>query len=389
MKSIFAKKAGSVPAFSLCLFGLLGNAHAQASSIVISEAPERMVSQNFRVDSGGFPLVPVAAFTVTSSGDENIMANFDVDIVGSASVRVIYLFEGGNQITAGGASDQHSDNLFMGVRMMNGDKRTFTVMVQFFNDVATVSPLAQARVTNFMYYNSNFHLTSASGTIVGPTMHLFDKCAQWSVAMPTSIAIDTSASKVTASFPLNAKALAGAVVMPIASDFSVKFVDIETGELHAATEVLVAVSPPGQIADGSVKPVTVTASLSAPSIKPDGLYHARIEAIKWTIAQKQTIQTWGLDRMVTGITNAVPSEKNSIGIIGSRLRPVDQTLVMAFTAPHQNFFVESSADLSGWTEFSPPIAVSEIAGLPNDAKAYRMVLPLQQERRFYRATLRP
>lgn len=399
MKSLFVKTASTATVLFLTSFAChirSASAQQQASTIAISESSEKLVSQNFRVDSGGFPLVPVATFTVMSKGSENIMANFDVDILGSNSVRVIYLFEGNTQVTAGGASDNHSDNLFMGVRMLDGEKRTFTILVQFYNDVARVSPLAQARVTNFRYYNSNFQLRDAVGTIIGLVMHLFDKCAQWSLASSSSIAIDQSVTKVRATFPLNAKALAGAVTAPSASDFSAKFIDIETGESRIATEISVATTPAVPIADGTTKPVTVTATLSGPGLKADGLYHAHLDTIKWTVAGNQTIQTWGLDRMVTGITNAVLPEADAIGLLGSRLNAADQSqsAVLAIAAPHQNFFAEISQDLSTWIEHETPAVISEVAVLPNGAKAYRMLLPSepvmnQSARMFYRATLQP
>lgn len=401
MKSSFTYVLAAFAAI-FCLF-FCQNAAAQTppSKLVMGEAGEWPFSYNVLAvhPSQGMPTVPIAQFTIASTGNDSLLREIYVEVTGSTSVHLLYLYKGNERFMTTNSENRTTGTLSSAIDIDDGLTETYTVMAWFYDDAPVNSPVFRAKITGFSYYNSAFQFIVQNVNILGPTLHCFGKYADYQLASPASILTvpnqQGTDAHVVAAFPLSAKAYGAAAGTPQASDFDIMFTDIFTGQQYPATDMSVALDGTGQIPMGSTRNAMLTTSLSMPGIRADSLYHAKLTRVRWRVGTGQSTvqaeQDWGFENVVTPITNASMPEAGSIDVLASRLFATaaapNQSPIMIITAPKKDFLIESSTDKVNWTNLGLSSATSEVAILPNRLRVFNVPLPadsVSSSRAFFR-----
>ncbi len=350
------------------------------SRLALSEVEEWPFSYNVlaRPSSAGFDIVPILQFRATSTGGTKMFQRVYVEVTGSTSVHLMYLdYASGAGVSATSVQNGTNDDIGFAVDIAETAPQTFTVSALFREDAPAVSPVFRAKITEFAYftYEPNYQTVYENVSLQGPTLHCFAKCIDCRSVGPNIISLRGGMSGMTASatFPLTFKALGGIADAPKAADFTIVFTDVLSGQQYKATEMSLAQDVSTPVPDGTARDLVVTASLSGSHIRADGLYHAKISGIRWRMNGATAVaQDWGLEHMVTPVTNTSMPAVNALDILASRLGDPDQNRAMIIAAPNQGFSIESSGNLSDWTNLGLPIGTTEVAVLPNRLKVFRV-----------------
>lgn len=375
-------------AFAIALLFSVRDAAAQQppqSRLAFSEVEEWPFAYNglARHPSIAWDDVPVAQLRISSTGGVNMFHELHVEMMGSTSVRILTLYSGNQHVATTGVTNRTSDDFLMARDINPGVTETFTIMAWFYEDAPTVSPVTRARITKIGYYTSTYQYVLQDVNILGPVIHCFAKYADYRQSADAANSITVAPqeipgtnARVVATFPLTLKALGGIADAPKAADFDVTFTDVLSGQQYPATAISLVQDPSTPVPDGTTRGLVVTASVSTPNIRLDGLYHAKISRIRWKMNGAAVVaQDWGLERMVTPVTNVSMPTANAFDILASRLGATDQDLAMIVAAPNQDFFIESSGNLSDWMNLGLPIGTAEVAILPNRLKVFRVPIP--------------
>jgi hypothetical protein len=374
----------------ITLFGIA----AQAQTLIIGEPNNQLPSQAIRVNSfEGVISAPLMNFTLSASGGDALVKTIQAEIHQSSTASTMYLFSGSTLIDATSVQNGRSGTFNVFTTIPQGTTKEYTIQADFGTDTPSVSPEARVSVNTVTFETPAGNQGFATGEVTGNTMHFFTEVAKYQLAGTPSIKTEKSGvgnEFVIATFPLFASAFGGNIALPQSSDFTVEFKDIVSNQSFGATSISVVALPNTPIADGSTAQVLVTASLAGPNVNIKGLYVAKMNSIHWSIGSTNALQSWGIDDMVTPMTNVSGVDMNKLTIINSSFRngesiEQDNTFVMTYILPKNTaVMLQHSSDLETWTPAQ--LAGSRIATLHNGNHVLRAPIPASQgaTRGFYR-----
>jgi hypothetical protein len=261
-----------------------------------------MRSQNYRISPvDGVRGATLFEFGVTSHGGNSILKSVPVEV----SVLVpstLYLYDGTTLLSSkSGTSTVVFDNL--NTTVLRDTTKILTIKADYPSTTVSGSR-TRIDVWPGTFQSSNGQILTAGGLMMGGPLHFFFTSAASIklVGTPTIISTIGTNPYLTATFPLAFQAIGNNVVMPTASDFTIRFTGISNYTATSSSpgiSMSVVTIPMSNIADGSTANVTVTVSANRNALLTSGLYNAEITRIKWVAGSVTATQSWGLEDFKT------------------------------------------------------------------------------------------
>lgn len=368
---------------------------AQAQTLIVAEPEYQMQSRAIRVSPvDGISQTPLLNFTLTASGGDVLIKSIEANIHWASTASALYLYSGSTLVATIAAGDGHGGTFNVSTVIPQGMTVTYTLRADFGANTPSISPQIWTSIGTVRFEKPDGSQGFATERIHGNVMLFFTEAAEYSLAGTPSIQMSKLASggSIIATFPLHVVALGNDVALPQSSDFTVRFTDLVSVDSLRATAVSVVTTPNNPITDGLAAPVTVTATLAGPNIRPDGMYVAKIESLRWTIGSTDQLQWWGLDNMATPATNVSAADMNALTVIASSFHDEQSSerfnsYGLTVIVPRgMAFSPEYSSDLATWSPAGFGFGSDWIATLHNGNSVFRGTLLVAPSvaRRFYR-----
>ncbi len=379
----------------LVLAAILIGSPVQAQTLVLGDPTSQIISRPVRVSPfDGTSQTPLVNFTLSASGSDVLVKTVESNINWTSTASTMYLFSGSTLVAATSAQGGHSGTFNVFATIPKGTTVAYTIKADFGTNTPIISPQAWTSVGTVTFETPAGTQGFASGSVNGNIMYFFGAAAEYKLAATASIQSgkngNGSGDYVTATFPLLVTALGGNVTMPVSSDFVIRFTDLVSSDSFIATAV--DVIPNSDIAEGSVAQVVVTATLAGANVNSKGMYVAKVQSIRWTIGSSNMAQSWGLDEMVTPITNVSTADMNKLTVIDTYFHDEqsserDNTFIMTFIVPKgMAIMSQYSSNLSSWSSAGFQFGSGQIATLHNGNYVMKGLLFASRhaKRGFYR-----
>jgi len=228
----------------------------------------------------------------------------------------LYLYDGSTMIgSVSAATTEAGQSCFTDLTYSVAKDQTkqLTVKADFASTVHGQAASTSLAATGIQYYKPDSTVASSSNSkITGNNQYLFSTGPQFALVSASSVASagvkDVSSSSVSGTIVLRATAFGGAMVKPVAADFTVVFASSTQTTYSAANSVtggqkVVTVDPAdATVGDGGTYTITVTDTVysnDSELASSQPLFMAISNASTTVGSFAITTQTWGLDTFYT------------------------------------------------------------------------------------------
>ncbi len=365
------------------------------ATLTLSYPTPPMPSKSVRVSSfDGARMVPLEVFNVTASGGDCKLTYIEVDVNWTTEVRTLYLFEGNTLLSSVIARNGHEGNFMLenlDIKVLKDSTRTFMIKGDFEPQViSTPGTYVRTYVRAVDFKRDDGTSGFTQGLYWSGDVHFFPAMADFQLAKEPKIKTvlnQNGPASVLATFTFQVAARGANLKTPRSEDFKFTFYDVTDSDTYPATSIATVTIPNNDIADGSDSMVEVHAMLSGAMVNPAGLYVAKVTRITWNLGSAPTpvYQNWGLEQMVTGISNIQPSRFDALEVLTGNVSSTEY--VMMLKMPPIQLKYEHTRDFKTWESSSTLFGSDILVTLIDGSVVYRAILsmPKNEPHLFFRA----